>query len=198
MAKLGRPATCDCGECEKCKHREYMRGWYARQRPAPLPERKCAMCGKTFLPKQETHIYDRRSCKQRAVYWRQHSTEGNVCQACGKDLSHRRRGTKWCDQACSRAAHPQRFRDNVKRSRLKKQYGMTLEDYAVMLERQGGGCAICGTTEIRGFGARQAVDHCHASSRVRGILCGNCNRGIGNFNHDPALLAAAMTYLKET
>lgn len=73
---------------------------------------------------------------------------------------------------------------------------MSLEDYEAMLERQGGGCAICGTTEIRGFGARLAVDHCHDSNRVRGILCGNCNRGIGHFNHDPALLTAATEYLK--
>jgi len=85
--------------------------------------------------------------------------------------------------------------ESVKRSNLKNKYGLTFEDYEAMLERQSGGCAICGTTEVRGFGDRLAVDHCHDTNTVRGILCGNCNRGIGNFNHDPALLLAAAGYL---
>jgi hypothetical protein len=49
---------------------------------------------------------------------------------------------------------------------------------------------------LNGYGKRLAVDHCHDSNRVRGILCGNCNRGIGAFDHDPSRLAAAAEYLK--
>jgi hypothetical protein len=67
-----------------------------------------------------------------------------------------------------------------------------------MLLAQGGGCAICGSDEIRGFGKRLAIDHCHFSAKVRGILCGNCNRGIGAFANEPERLDAAAAYLRRT
>jgi hypothetical protein len=195
MAALGRPRTCECGTCKKCKQREYMRGWYQKHRE-PIKSETCGMCGKTFIPRtNRPRKWCSATCKQRATYWRHHSKEGNTCQSCGKDISDRRRDTKWCSDACSRAGRPQ-HREIVQRSKLKTQYGMTLDDYDAMLERQGGGCAICGTTEIRGNGKRQSIDHCHDSNRVRGILCGNCNRGLGYFDHDPDVLAAAANYLK--
>jgi hypothetical protein len=176
--------------CKECMS-AYMK---AGRPPVVHPPRPCAHCGEAFVPKDKRGVFCSRRCKQGARWRRLHPTAGRVCQACGKDISHMRADSKWCDQACSRAGRPQRLEIN-KRSKFKTQYGMSLEDYAEMLERQGGVCAFCGTTEIRGFGKQLAVDHCHDFNRVRGILCGNCNRGIGNFNHDPALLAAAAEYL---
>jgi hypothetical protein len=171
---------------------------YARERrqpKVPLPARVCPVCKIEFIPNSRKHVYCSRSCKQTAHYRFRHPKDGRRCQACGKDISPMRSDAKWCDDACSRAGRPQR-KEIALRCRLKTQYGMTLEDYNAMVERQGGGCAICGTTEIRGYGKRQAIDHCHDSNRVRGILCGNCNRGLGAFNHDPDLLVSAASYLK--
>jgi hypothetical protein len=82
------------------------------------------------------------------------------------------------------------------RARLRA-YGLTVEAYESLLASQEGKCAICQTTAIKGAGKRLAIDHCHASGKVRGILCGNCNRGLGHFDHNPDLLRAAITYLKE-
>lgn len=79
---------------------------------------------------------------------------------------------------------------------LKKNYGITLEDYERMLAEQKGVCAICGTTESGGRSDNFHVDHCHATGNVRGLLCVNCNRGIGHFNDDPTLLEAAAAYLR--
>lgn len=81
---------------------------------------------------------------------------------------------------------------------LKRYYGMTHEEYASMDADHGGKCAICGEVEaqlIRGKRVRLAVDHCHDTGLVRGLLCMKCNTGLGSFKDDPALLHAAISYL---
>lgn len=59
-----------------------------------------------------------------------------------------------------------------------KQLGVTDEEYAAMLERQGGGCAICGATPKT---RRLHVDHDHRTGGVRGLLCHRCNRALPTF-----------------
>lgn len=78
---------------------------------------------------------------------------------------------------------------------LKRLYGMSREEYFDMLEKQGGVCAIC--DEPSGGGRYLAVDHDHATGMVRGLLCGNCNNGLGRFKDNPARLRAAAAYLEE-
>jgi hypothetical protein len=75
-------------------------------------------------------------------------------------------------------------------------YGLTVEQYEALLERQAGRCAICRTDEPGGRG-NWHVDHCHESNAVRGLLCATCNVGLGMFRDDPTRLAAAIAYLKE-
>lgn len=77
-----------------------------------------------------------------------------------------------------------------------KTYGITLQEYETLLEAQGGVCAICGK-ECVTF-ENLAVDHDHATGAVRGLLCNNCNHGIGKFKDDPALLKAAADYVLRT
>lgn len=82
---------------------------------------------------------------------------------------------------------------------LKSIYGIKLEDYARMLNEQNGVCAICGKPETKiknGKLAMLSVDHCHNSTKVRGLLCGNCNLGIGYFQDDIVRLENAIEYLK--
>jgi hypothetical protein len=75
-------------------------------------------------------------------------------------------------------------------------YGMEPGEYEAMLAKQGGVCAICRTAEWRGKGNSPHIDHDHATGLVRGILCGVCNNGLGNFADDPARLRAAVMYLE--
>lgn len=83
---------------------------------------------------------------------------------------------------------------------LKRKYGITQADYDIMFAAQNGVCAICETTTPGGFSGKRApsfaVDHCHDSGRVRGLLCMHCNQAIGKFNHDVAVLSKAIDYLK--
>lgn len=79
---------------------------------------------------------------------------------------------------------------------LRNRFGITLEEYEEMLERQDGKCAICGKAESAlsnaGIpGKMLAVDHDHETGRVRGLLCQRCNIGIGQFQTAQALIMAA-------
>lgn len=82
-------------------------------------------------------------------------------------------------------------------SKLKNTYGISYTEYLTMLEAQGGCCAICGTNDT---GKRKAfaVDHCHETGNIRGLLCSNCNTGIGNLRDDIGLLERAIEYLRNT
>lgn len=77
---------------------------------------------------------------------------------------------------------------------LKTRFGITLDEYNNILTRQYYRCAICGTDSTH-FTRGLAVDHCHITDTIRGLLCINCNTGIGSFKDSPALLEAAIEYL---
>jgi Recombination endonuclease VII len=80
------------------------------------------------------------------------------------------------------------FRDRERARR----YGLSLEEYRAILERQGNACAIC-----KRSGVRLYIDHCHVTRMVRRLLCGRCNTGLGFFSDDPDRLRAAADYLEE-
>lgn len=89
-------------------------------------------------------------------------------------------GSRWCRQCRT---------DSDLRQRLKK-YGLTKEEFEGLLERSKGKCEICGVDE-------QHIDHDHETGEVRGILCNNCNNGLGRFFDSPELLRAALSYLEQ-
>ena len=79
---------------------------------------------------------------------------------------------------------------------LKYNYNLTEASYVALLVKQNGLCAICGG--INNSGRRftaLAVDHCHVTRRVRGLLCNRCNRVLGLFDDNATLLEKALKYL---
>jgi hypothetical protein len=81
-----------------------------------------------------------------------------------------------------------------RKHRLRCIYGISLEEYDAMLDRQGGVCAICKRKPDEGKAL--FVDHCHVTGRVRGLLCGKCNSVLAFGNDDPDILRAAIAYLQ--
>lgn len=71
-------------------------------------------------------------------------------------------------------------------------YGMSLEEFNILWERQKGTCAICGT-QFENEDYR--IDHDHNTGEVRGLLCVTCNAGIGLLKDSPEVLANAVRYL---
>lgn len=82
-------------------------------------------------------------------------------------------------------------RERRKESRLRLRYGMTLGDYRELYKEQGGKCAICGTPKDK-----FDIDHCHKTDRVRGLLCGACNRALGLMKDNTVFLLKAIKYLE--
>lgn len=77
---------------------------------------------------------------------------------------------------------------------LKRHYGLTVDEYETLYNHQGGVCVLCENPP----GKRAlAVDHCHLTGQVRGLLCSNCNNGLGLFKDDPKLLQKAIKYLEK-
>ena len=79
---------------------------------------------------------------------------------------------------------------------IMRNYGLCKEDFERILAEQEGKCVICGfefTEECKS--TRPHVDHCHDSGEVRGLLCGNCNAGLGQFKDDTQKLQSAIEYL---
>lgn len=86
-----------------------------------------------------------------------------------------------------------------RQSNLLAKYGITTDEYDRLLDEQGGVCAICrldSSSSLRG--KLMAVDHCHDTGKVRGLLCSPCNTGIGHLKDDPDRLMAAAAYLLQS
>ena len=98
------------------------------------------------------------------------------------------------------AAYRAEYRNRPERKRAmrdlyyRRTFGITADDVDALIEKQGGKCLICGRTPERL--ASWHVDHCHETGNVRGILCIDCNQGIGKFHEDPQRLRAAADYLE--
>ena len=85
-----------------------------------------------------------------------------------------------------------------KNTYLKKMYGVDLNWYSEQSEKQNHVCAICfqpETAVIKGKKISLAVDHCHDTGKVRGLLCRSCNNAIGAFKHDKSIILKAIEYL---
>lgn len=112
-----------------------------------------------------------------------------MCKACAL----KRRAEKYVTEEGQRA---------WKAAFLKNTYGITLADYERRLNAQGGVCDLCGCAETRLVKRTKqpqllCVDHCHTTGAVRGLLCHNCNAGLGRFKDDPERLQLAISYLEK-
>lgn len=80
--------------------------------------------------------------------------------------------------------------------RLRRDYGITLEDYQSMLTSQSSGCAICGATPEEGK-ASLHVDHDHITGKIRALLCGRCNTTLGRMEENTKLLQRMIDYINK-
>lgn len=142
--------------------------------------KKCCVCN---LEKSTDEFYNYKNSKDGKMY---------RCKSC--DSLARK---KWSIN------NPERSLRSVRSRQLKYKYGITLEEFEKLLERQGGKCACCGVTKNNTTGSSRngwnfAVDHCHETNKIRGLLCNQCNRGIGMLGDTPEALLRAYNYLKDT
>jgi hypothetical protein len=95
------------------------------------------------------------------------------------------------DSRARHAANPERTWEKD----LKRKFGITVAQYNELLLKQGGKCAICKGDQVNGR-KRLDVDHCHRTQKVRGLLCGFCNRAVGMLKDDLSLAEKLTEYLR--
>ena len=135
--------------------------------------------------------------------------EGKICKKCETNAKYiKGRACVYCAKLSARKkywSHPEdiktlkrkRYKNNPdtnKDLKLRRAYGISLEDYNIILKQQNSVCAICENVCVSG--RMLSVDHSHKTGKVRGLLCINCNRAIGNLKDDLKLLNRMKKYLK--
>lgn len=81
----------------------------------------------------------------------------------------------------------------ARHNNLLRLYSISLDEWEALFDKQGRVCAICGSSDKRGLNWH--TDHCHETNKVRGILCGWCNTGIGKLQESPEIFKKALEYL---
>jgi hypothetical protein len=133
-----------------------------------LVPRRCRRCGEE---KPAAEMADR---------WSRH-----VCKTCYSAL-----GDQWQHE------HPEAAARHKRNHHLLLKYGITLSEADEILASQGGVCAVCGRAIRDSRGFEPHIDHDHGTGVIRGVLCFNCNAGLGAFGDDVGRLRAAVAYLE--
>lgn len=212
---------CACGCGETIQSGKFRRGHHQRGvggfAELPPDEKTCGFCGKKYVRgtgkkrQSNKHWASRQFCTEecrRASRRVDISSPTKRCSVCGQEKRRhedfwkhkgspdgRRNACKACAPGLRRVTPVQARKYN-----LRALYGVTPDQYHQMWAAQGGVCAICGRRESainhrNGQAYPLAVDHCHETAEVRGLLCRACNNGIGQLRHDPEILSAAISYL---
>lgn len=137
------------------------------------------LCNRCEVEKPESDFYRDEHGRLRAA-----------CKKCWNAGTRKSRAKRAAQHKVYQRNWRQANNDRIRSERLVRLYGITLDQFNAMLGTQDGRCAVCldPMKEVH-------VDHCHETKVVRGLLCGSCNRGLGQFKDEPERLRAALRYL---
>lgn len=183
--------------CKKCQLEKPRSEFYSNG-PQGYPAAKCKPCA---LEDSKQSRKDRRDrVKAAGGFDPDPDLKQLRCETCGDDklvdcfTKSRQHKSGYCPRcrACQKALRELR-RDAYQSTRLKKSYGIDLQQKMELLRQQGGVCAICSIDSpgVRGW----MVDHDHETSRIRGILCLRCNAMLGHAKDRPEVLRMGADYL---
>jgi hypothetical protein len=205
MAKINDPCSIDgCGSprlarglCTKHYQRRYRTG------SVDIPERSMCRCGMRWAryPDLSGEMVCRPCLRGERLASEDERREPGACLQCGEEFAGERRYSEesgrgiFCSRACKEMYRRQsgRVAAASRKHYYRSKYGLTIAQVEAMRD---GGCSVCGTSQSEGRWGNLHIDHDHATGRVRGVLCNECNFGLGKFKDSPALLRAAAEYLE--
>lgn len=126
------------------------------------------------------------SCKQEkplSDFWKDKTKRlgvGSECKDCHKQRKH-----------LFRKENKEEMRAYYRRWHLQNKYGLTIDQYRDILNQQDGKCGACGSTH------RLVIDHCHTTGTIRGILCDNCNKALGQVHDSTATLRGLIDWIEK-
>jgi len=166
------------------KAREYNRAWYLRN----IEKMRAYNAAHARKPE----VQERRAAK----YQELRKDPEKVAE-----LRKRSRDHYWANREKILVRHKEQRDadiDGVRNKSLRRQYGLTLDQVEQMYVAQDGKCSICEETldASKGSGKRFHVDHCHATGKVRALLCRRCNAGLGGFRDNPDWIRRAADYIE--
>jgi len=157
----------------------------------------CVVCKKSFevVLKRSNNYKKRLTCS-------------NSCHAQLRHRKMRKQLVCHCGQVfttvsprqttCSRHCLMFHQRDKINARRRDINYDLAPGEYDKMFSEQNGVCMICLQPETvlkHGKVAALAVDHCHDTGKVRGLLCNNCNTALGKLKHNLIIVGRVRAYL---
>lgn len=155
-------------------------------------ERVCSRCGEEFKPYQ----YNQKRCRNCVLEVDRRAASRaieKVCPSCNNQFTPRTARQTYCSSACGE-------KGRVKNYYLRT-YGLEREEVEELLSKCGHKCQICGGEGFIMNGSRHkaklVVDHDHKTGKVRGMLCHNCNRGLGLFSDSVDNMQRAIAYLSK-
>lgn len=137
----------------------------------------------------------RRKSAGQCVRCKRSAIPGRSC--CGKCLSYSRNYQRTHRKAYEatnkkwRLENPDKHRESVKWASVKRNYGITRDEWQALHDSQSGACPVC----QRPLGSDAAVDHDHKTGQVRGLLHRNCNIALGMLLDNPEIVYGAYQYL---
>lgn len=209
----------DFKTCTKCSRQQLVSEFHKDKNAADGLTAHCKTCrtasharyverNREKVREQNRRSYAKNREKRQAYDAERQKVRGAAYNEKRRNASPEERAHRRAVQRAHRQANPEKYRQyDAKKNRkldpkkkaeythaawIKKNYGVTREQYQEMLSRQNGCCAICGNNPGKW---RLSIDHCHKTGAVRALLCRACNGGIGLLKDDTSLLTKAIEYL---
>lgn len=206
--------TQETRQCSRCRRTLPVEEFVSARRSAK-PVAYCASC-RAHAREKYARAKPPGQIDRRFAVIRELSGQVKTCTACHAELpiecfTPHKAGAGGRESRCrdclrtywsarNRAGHfdysRQREPKERRKERLKYFYGLTPEQYDAMVAAQSGRCAICRTDTPGGRAGHWAVDHDHATHRVRGLLCNGCNLALGLMRDNPTAMREAAAYLE--
>lgn len=176
--------------CSNCEVDKVPDEFHWRIKAKGLRQPKCKECANEYARKNRVNYPER----IKRMHERYYNTKRAQVLEQKKDYYRRNRNKlleHYRNRYQKRRVDP-KFKEKIRYQILKGKYGITADEYQRMLSEQGGVCAIC---RQKGNRKHLAVDHCHKTGKVRGLVCSPCNGFLGRINDDIEILEAIKRYL---
>lgn len=181
-------------QCSRCQEEKPDSAFHFRNREQNVRFNTCKMC-----VKEQQRQYRQRNPEQRRdtnlrYYDANRERRNKAARRSQSTPEAKEKAKEWRRRNAEKMREYQKdYRDRTRWARMEKQYGITMADYARLVDDQNGKCPICQapleTVAIH-------IDHCHTSGRVRGLLCPTCNQALGLLREDVHIAARAVAYLR--